>query len=94
MAKVIQVIETEITRGKGVTGDIYRGVKQYWTLEGVLLAEVDPHPDAVPVHRKALLWLFGELGTFEAPDDGKKHGAFWWRSEFRKRAGLQDMPPE
>lgn len=42
MAKVIQVIETEITRGKGVEGDPLRGVTQYWSLEGDLLAEADP----------------------------------------------------
>lgn len=94
MAKIIQVIESEITRGTGVMGDVYRGVKQYWTPEGVLLAEVDPCPSNVSVPRKALLWLFGESGTFEATDDGKKHGAFWWRSEFRKRAGLENMPSE
>lgn len=42
MAKVIQVIETEITRGKGVEGDVYRRVMQYWTFDGELLAENDP----------------------------------------------------
>lgn len=42
MAKVIQVIEVEITRGKGVEGDVFRGVTQYWSLGGDLLAEYDP----------------------------------------------------
>lgn len=42
MAKVIQVIETEVTRGKGEEGDPLRGVTQYWSLEGDLLAENDP----------------------------------------------------
>lgn len=42
MAKVIQVIEVEITRGKGIEGDIFRGVTQYWSLDGDLLAEHDP----------------------------------------------------
>ena len=42
MAKVIQVIETEITRGKGIEGDPIRGVTQYWSLDGDLLAEHDP----------------------------------------------------
>lgn len=41
MAKVIQVIESETLRGNGST-TIMRGVKQYWTLDGDLLAEVDP----------------------------------------------------
>jgi hypothetical protein len=40
--KVIQVIETEVTRGKGVVDDPFRGVRQYFTFEGVLLAEYDP----------------------------------------------------
>lgn len=42
MAKVIQVIEVEITRGKGIEGDVFRGVTQYWSLDGELLAENDP----------------------------------------------------
>ncbi len=43
MAKVIQVIEVEITRGKGVEGDVMRGVTQYWSLDGDLLAEYGNH---------------------------------------------------
>lgn len=42
MAKVIQVIETEVKRGKGVLDDPMRGVTQYWSLDGELLAEHDP----------------------------------------------------
>lgn len=42
MAKVIQVIETDTLRGKGVEGDVYRRVMQYWTFDGELLAENDP----------------------------------------------------
>lgn len=42
-ARVIQVIETTLDmRGKGVNGDPVRRVTQYWTLDGKLLAEVDP----------------------------------------------------
>jgi hypothetical protein len=41
-ARVIQAIETEITRGKGTNDDICRIVKQYYTPDGELLAEVDP----------------------------------------------------
>ena len=42
-AKVILVIETYLThRGKGELEDPYRIVIQYWSLDGVLLAEVDP----------------------------------------------------
>ncbi len=43
MARVIQVIETEQMRGNGRT-TVMRRVKQYWSLEGELLAEVDPCP--------------------------------------------------
>jgi hypothetical protein len=42
MARVIQVIETEEKRGKGVEDDPIRGVTQYWSLDGELLAENDP----------------------------------------------------
>lgn len=42
-AKVIQVIETKLLRrGKGVESDPIRIVTQYWSLDGELLAEVDP----------------------------------------------------
>jgi len=41
-ARVIQVIETQLEkRGQGVAGDPVRRVRQYWTLDGLLLAEVD-----------------------------------------------------
>lgn len=44
-AKLIEVIQTTILRrGRGVVGDPIRGVTQYWTKEGQLLAEVDPTP--------------------------------------------------
>jgi len=42
-ARVLQVIETDIERrGSGVAPDPVRCVRQYWTFDGVLLAEVDP----------------------------------------------------
>jgi hypothetical protein len=50
--------------------------------------------DMVPVPREALEWLMGERGEFEPADAhmpqpaGYKQPPFWWRSEFRKRAGL------
>ncbi len=43
-AKVIQVIVTDLgVIGKGVLGDPVRRITQYWTLDGQLLAEVDPN---------------------------------------------------
>lgn len=48
MAKIVHLIEVEIARGNGRT-TILRGVKQYWTLKGELVAEVDPCPnDNIP----------------------------------------------
>lgn len=44
-AKVIQVIETISTRGKGTEENPCRIVHQYWSLEGELLAENDPCGD-------------------------------------------------
>ena len=38
-AKVIQVIETKSTRGKGTDVDPVRQVTQYWDFEGNLLFE-------------------------------------------------------
>ncbi|MNV81866.1 hypothetical protein D3C71_1755610 [compost metagenome] len=40
--KVIQVIETRLTRRGNGIDDPVRIITQYWTLDGVLLAEVDP----------------------------------------------------
>lgn len=43
-ASVIQVIQTNILRrGKGVENDPIRVITQYWSLDGRLLAEVDPY---------------------------------------------------
>lgn len=42
MPKLIQVIESEIKRGSGTSGDEIRKVKQYHSIEGQLLAEHDP----------------------------------------------------
>jgi hypothetical protein len=42
-AELIQVIRTDMEgRGKGVEGDPYRRIVQYWSTDGKLLAEVDP----------------------------------------------------
>ena len=44
-ARLIQVIETDLElRGKGLEGDPYRRVTQYYSPEGELLAENDPIP--------------------------------------------------
>lgn len=42
MPRVIQVIESEEIRGSGKFRDPCRRVMQYYTLDGVLLAEYDP----------------------------------------------------
>ncbi len=53
-----------------------------------------PGSDSVVVPREALEWLLGERGEFDPSDEcqaqpeGYKRPQFWWRSEFRKRAGL------
>jgi hypothetical protein len=44
--------------------------------------------DLVCVPVDALKWLMGCGDDFERPDDAK--GNYWWRSEFRKRAGISD----
>jgi hypothetical protein len=46
--KVIRVIEVVAIRGAGVEGDPVREVRQYWSLDGVMLAEKDKGiPDTV-----------------------------------------------
>jgi hypothetical protein len=42
-ARIIRVIVTELeVRGRGTKDDPRRRVRQYWSLDGKLLAEVDP----------------------------------------------------
>jgi len=41
MAKLIQVIETTVTKGTGKDNDPLCLVVQYWSVEGLLLAERD-----------------------------------------------------
>ena len=42
LSRVIQVIETLSLRGRGTEEDKCRMVRQYWSLEGKMLAEHDP----------------------------------------------------
>lgn len=42
-AKVIQVIETKSSRGSGEIDQPVRIVYEYWTLDGMKLAESDPY---------------------------------------------------
>lgn len=41
-ARVIQVIETRSLKGSGTDGDPVRAIKQFWDLDGSLIAESDP----------------------------------------------------
>lgn len=66
MAKVIQVIETEITRGKGVKDDPFRAVPQYWTFDGTLLAENDPCATVIAI--EALEQISALDGNYDLTD--------------------------
>jgi hypothetical protein len=47
---VIQVIETTLLRlGKGTPDSPIRVITQYWSMDGKLLAQVDPHTNAEPM---------------------------------------------
>lgn len=45
-ARLIEVIECEVSRGNGTSTDPCRAVVQYYSVDGQLLAERDPHPVA------------------------------------------------
>lgn len=66
MARVIQVIEAIETRGKGKDEtDPIRGVRQYFTFDGKLLAEDDPVDPFMAERsrlRETLLWLNNKGG--------------------------------
>lgn len=45
--EVIQVVKTRLLRkGEGVEGDPIRIIEQYWGMDGNLLWEIDPSPNA------------------------------------------------
>lgn len=46
--KLIEVIQAYVTRGRGTPENPYRTVTQFWSKEGELLAENDPHPVTEP----------------------------------------------
>lgn len=46
--KMVPVIQVSLVRGVGVEDDPVRHVKQYWTLDGKLLADLDPEYNAPP----------------------------------------------
>ena len=41
MARIVKLIQTEVTEGNGTSTDPYRTVTQYWTKEGELLWSTD-----------------------------------------------------
>ena len=52
-ARLIQVIETDLEmRGKGIEGSPIRRIRQYWSVDGELLAEVDHWANAEETKRK------------------------------------------
>lgn len=38
---------------------------------------------------RALRWALGELGEFPGRERGPNDGAWWWRTELQRRAGLR-----
>jgi hypothetical protein len=80
-ARVIKVIETGLDlRGEGTSASPVRRVTQYWTLEGELLAEVDPSPE---VDRLLADLAEAVYGT----------GAGWSSARSLIRAAIQKLPP-
>lgn len=52
MPRVIEVIESEVVRGKGVEDDPVRRVMQYHTKDGEFLAESDEHAPAAATQQE------------------------------------------
>lgn len=44
--KLIEVIQAYVTQGRGTPDNPYRTVTQFWSKDGELLAENDPHPSS------------------------------------------------
>lgn len=44
MARIVELIVTDVCRGKGTTDDVCRTVYQLWTKDGRLVAESDHGP--------------------------------------------------
>lgn len=58
-ARVIQVIETTIARRGNGTTTPFRMLTQYWSLDGTLLATVDPLPDDTAPQATSLIAACG-----------------------------------
>jgi hypothetical protein len=63
---LMEVIHVRSGRGRGIEGSKLRWVDQYWSTDGKLLAELDPHPDESAVSTERLLAaISGAVGAFE-----------------------------
>lgn len=65
-ARLIQVVETRAIAGAGTEADFVREVVQYWSVEGALLASVDP---MVPELGPLLAACFDVVETWQAGGD-------------------------
>ena len=96
-AIVKELIETQSVYGKGKNDSPSRIIRQYWEKDGTLLATADPFCERDQVVsslsaevfqlRNAVKWALGEGEEFSMRPP--KAGAYWWRTELRRRAGME-----
>lgn len=81
----------------GVPVTFNRGPKDFAATLRALKSSPAAESGCVRVPQSAIDWLMGEGDDFEpspdAPVSRLGHGRYWWRSEFRKRAGLSAAKP-
>lgn len=73
-AKLMTVIVTDMEpRGKGVEGDPFRRITQYWSQDGELLVEKDPCPPdelyAIPEKEETCKWNVKGKNGIKNPHD-------------------------
>lgn len=56
----------------------------------LLLAHIEAQAEVIEWYEQAILWALGENGDFRLRPKGA--GAYWWRTELRKKAALSSTP--
>lgn len=57
-----------------------------------LRKKLESAESALRAQQDAIRWALGELGDFPARQEGQ--GAYWWRTELRRRAAMPPAPAE
>ena len=93
-ADMLRAVRQHPTTSTEDTDEEHRRIGWLLCAWDVIVAQRETPADCAVVPLEALKWLMGEVGEFEPHDahlpkpPDYKRPAYWWRSEFQRRAGL------